>query len=149
MIGPQEIVDRGAAYREYTSLSGNPVSEYLANIALSEPMKSKLIQRGRRLARDGFETFSKWMDSHKDFLSWVKPRMGVIALVKHTLPKPSQEITDELFREKSVAIVPGEVFNLEKFFRICYGLPVPRLVEALAHTDDFLEKRILVEATTH
>jgi hypothetical protein len=146
MIGPKEVVDKGAAYREYTSLSGNPISEYLANIALSEPMKSKLIQRGRRLARDGFETFSEWMDTHRDIFSWVKPRMGVIALVKHNLPRPSPEIADGLFKEKGVAIVPGEVFNLNRFFRICFGLPVPKLREALALTDDYLEKRMLVKA---
>jgi len=142
MIGPQEIVDKGAAFREYTSLSGNPVSEYLANIALSEPMKSKLIQRGRRLANDGFAAFSKWMDTHRDIFSWVKPRMGVIALVKHNLSKTSPEITEGLFQEKSVAAVPGEVFNLDKFLRICYGLPVPKLEEALALTDDYLEKHM-------
>lgn len=51
MIGPQEIINKAAAFREYTSLSGNPMSEYLANIAASEPAKSKLIQRGRLLAR--------------------------------------------------------------------------------------------------
>jgi len=146
LIGPQEIVDKGAAYREYTSLSGSPISEHLANVALSEPMKSKLIQRGRRLAKDGFETFSKWMDTHRDIFSWVKPQMGVIALVKHNLPKSSPEIADALFQEKSVAVVPGEVFKLDKSFRICYGLPVPRLKEALALTDDYLEKHMLVKA---
>ncbi|MGA3406185.1 MAG: aminotransferase class I/II-fold pyridoxal phosphate-dependent enzyme [Candidatus Bathyarchaeia archaeon] len=146
MIGPKEIVDKGAAYREYTSLSGNPISEYLANIALSEPMKSKLIQRGRRLAKDGCETFSKWMDIHRDLFSWVKPRMGVIALVKHNLIKSSHELADELFKEKSVAVVPGEVFNLDKFLRICYGLPVPKLKEALGLTDDYLEKHMLIKA---
>ena len=144
MIGPKEIVDKGAAFREYTSLSGNPFSEQLANIALSEPTKSKLIQRGRRLAKDSFEVFDQWMNTHKGIFSWVKPKMGVIALVKHSLPKSSLDLTDELFKEKSVAIVPGEVFNLQNHLRICYGLPVSRLKEALAYTDDYLEKLITI-----
>lgn len=148
MVGPKEIVDKGAAFREYTSLSGNPIAEYLANIALSEPAKSKLIQRGRRLAKDGFDTFSKWMDEHRGAFSWIKPKMGVIALVKHTLPMESPQITDDLFKEKSVAIVPGEVFNLKKHFRITYGLPVPKLKEALALVDDFLEKRVKAQVTS-
>ena len=145
MIGPKEVVDKGAAYREYTSLSGSPISEYLANIALSEPTKSKLIQRGRRLARDSFSVFDQWMGTHNDIFSWVKPKMGVIALVKHSLPKSSMEITDELFREKSVAVVPGDVFNLKNYLRICYGLPIPRLKEALAHTDDYIKKSIALK----
>ncbi len=149
MIGPREIVDKGAAYREYTSLSGNPISERLANIALAEPMKSKLIQRGRGLAKSGFETFSTWMDTHKNVFSWVKPKMGVIALVKHSLSKSSLEITDELFKEKGVAVVPGEVFNLQKHFRFCYGLPVPKMKEALAHTDEYLEKQTTVMQIAH
>jgi aspartate/methionine/tyrosine aminotransferase len=148
MIGPKEIVDKGAAFREYTSLSGNPIAEYLANIALSEPAKSKLIQRGRRLAKDGFNTFSQWMDTHRRAFSWIKPRMGVIALVKHTLPMESPQITEELFTEKGVAIVPGEVFNLKKHFRICYGLPVHKLKEALALVDDFFEKPVMAQLTT-
>jgi aspartate/methionine/tyrosine aminotransferase len=141
MIGPHEIVEKGAAYREYTSLSGNPVSEYLANIALSEPMKTRLIERGRRLAREGFQVFEKWMETHTDIFSWVKPQMGVIALVKHTLPRASPEITDDLFKEKSVGVVPGEVFGLKKHLRICYGLPLPRLREALALFDELLERQ--------
>jgi len=148
MIGPKEIVDKGAAFREYTSLSGNPFSEYLANIALSEPTKSKLIQRGRRLAKDGFNEFSQWMDKHHDTFSWVKPKMGVIALVKHTLPMDSVQIADALFKEKSIAIVPGEVFNLKKHLRICYDLPVPKLREALALMDDFFEKRVMAKVTS-
>jgi aspartate/methionine/tyrosine aminotransferase len=147
LIGPKQIVDKGAAYREYTSLSGSPFSEYLAKIALSEPMKTKLVQRGRQLAREGCEAFSKWMDSHKDIFSWIRPRVGVIALVKHRLTKPSPEIADDLFKRKSVAIVPGEVFGLQKHFRICYGLPIPKLKEALAVTDDYLEKRMMISTT--
>ena len=143
MIGPKEIADKGAAFREYTSLSGNPIAEYLANIALSEPTKSKLIRRGRTLAKDGFNAFDHWMDTHRDVFSWIKPKMGVIALVKHTLPMESGQVADALFKEKSVAIVPGDVFNLRKHFRICYGLPVPKLNEALGLMDEFLERRVM------
>lgn len=146
MIGPPEIVERGAAYREYTSLTGGPLSEYMATIALSEPTKSKLVERGRRLAREGCEMFSKWMDNRREIFSWIKPSMGVIALVRHSLPRPSPEIADDLFKQKSVAIVPGEVFGLKKHFRICYGLPVPKLKEALTLTDAFLEKQLVAKA---
>lgn len=89
------------------------------------------------------------MDTHKNVFSWVKPKMGVIALVKHSLSKSSLEITDELFKEKGVAVVPGEVFNLQKHFRFCYGLPVPKMKEALAHTDEYLEKQTTVMQIAH
>jgi aspartate/methionine/tyrosine aminotransferase len=73
--------------------------------------------------------------------------MGVIALVSHSLPRPSPEIADDLFKQTSVVIMPGEVFGLKKRFRICYGLPVLKLKEALMLTDAFLEKQLIISAS--
>ncbi|MFQ5951521.1 MAG: aminotransferase class I/II-fold pyridoxal phosphate-dependent enzyme, partial [Candidatus Geothermarchaeales archaeon] len=94
----------------------------------------------RKLALDGFHIFSKWVDGHRDIFSCVKPNAGVIALLRHGLPMKSFDICERLFKEKSVGVVPGEVFDLENYLRICFCLEEEKLNEALGLVDGFLEQ---------
>jgi len=139
MIGPREVVQRGWAFREYTSLAGSSLSEKLAEIALEKGNREKLIERGRRLARHNFSIFDGWMQHHSDIFSWIKPRFGVIALIKHALRISSFNFSEMLFKEKRITVVPGEVFGLNSYLRLSYCLEESRLTQALRLLDDFLD----------
>jgi len=140
MIGPKEIVERGSAFKEYTSLGGSILSEHLATIVLERDMREKLIERGRKIVKESFNVFDEWMGTHKDVFSWIKPKFGVIALVKHKLKISSSEFAERVFREKKVAIVPCDVAftNLKNYLRICYCHPPKVLREALNKIDEVI-----------
>jgi aspartate/methionine/tyrosine aminotransferase len=140
MIGSEEIIKNGSAFKEYTTLGGSILSEYLATLALEKEMCKKLIDRGRRLVRASFKIFDRWMDSHNDIFSWVKPRFGVIALVKHYFDISSSEFAERVFKEKKVAIVPCDIAftNLEDYLRICYCHSPEPLQEALEKLDEVI-----------
>lgn len=133
MIGPKHIVERGSALKEYTSLGGSILSEYLATIVLERKMREKLVERGRKMVKENFDIFDEWMETHKDVFSWIKPKFGVIALVKHKLKISSREFAERVFKEKKVAIVPCDVAftNLKNYIRISYCQPSQVLREAL------------------
>jgi aspartate/methionine/tyrosine aminotransferase len=141
MIGNEEIIKRGSAFKEYTTLGGSILSEYLATQALEEEMRKKLIDRGRRLVGESFKVFDRWMDSHKDIFTWVKPKFGVIALVKHNFDISSSEFTERVFKEKKVAIVPCDIAftNLEDYLRICYCHSPKPLQKALEKIDEVID----------
>ena len=140
MVSTPELIAKAYAYKEYTTLSGSPLLEAIGAIALEEGTKERLIARGRKLALDGLHIFSRWVDGHRDIFSCVKPNAGVIALMRHDLPMKSFDICERLFKEKSVGVVPGEVFDLENYLRICFCLEEEKLKEALGLVDGFLEQ---------
>ena len=58
------------------------------------------------------------MDDHGDTFSIVPPAAAAIAFIRYHLDINSTELTERLIKEKSVLIVPGDHFGLDKFLRV-------------------------------
>ena len=71
------------------------------------------------------------MASHENTFSLHPPEAAAIAFVHYDLDINSSELVDRLRREKSVLIVPGDHFGLDRFLRISFGLPHDYLEPAL------------------
>ena len=52
----------------------------------------------------------------------------------------STEFTERLYKEKSVLVVPGDHFGMDKFIRISYGLPHEYLKGGLDKIHDLIEE---------
>ena len=141
LIGPKDVIAGAAsAYKEYTSLGCSLLSEYLAMRALEEDMRKRLIERGRRLVKEALDFYEGWMSTHKDIFSWIKPRFGVISLVKSRLKLTPSEFADRVYKEAKVAIVPCDVAftRLDDYLRISYCHPRPILQQALKGIDSVI-----------
>ena len=142
MIAPKSMVEGSAsAYKEYTSLGSSTLSERIATIVLEKQVRERLVDRGRRLVRESFKVFDDWMRTHENVLSWVKPKFGVIALVKHRLGISSTEFSERVYNEKKIAIVPCDTAftNLNDYLRISYCHPPPKLTEALNKVSEVIQ----------
>jgi aspartate/methionine/tyrosine aminotransferase len=73
----------------------------------------------------------QWIDHQKDTFRLVPPQAAAIAFVRYQLDVNSTELANKLIQEKSVLIVPGDHFGMDKFIRISYGLPQNYLTEGL------------------
>ena len=131
VAGPEASVDDIWARHEYTTLSATMLSNKLAAFALSPEVRPRIIERTRRYIRTGFPILRQWAESHGDTLSMIPPQAAAIAFVKYHLDINSTEFTERLREEKSVLIVPGDHFGMDKFVRISYGLPSDYLTGAL------------------
>jgi aspartate/methionine/tyrosine aminotransferase len=145
MVGPKDIVEKGSAYKEYTTLGGSILSEELASRVLENRMRQKLIERGRKLVRESFAVFDKWMSENSDFLSYVKPKFGVIALVKHRLNTTSSEFCAKLHDEKKIAVVPcdecfPDIRDGKHYLRMSYCHPPALLRDALEKVSQIMEQ---------
>lgn len=142
MISPKEIVEKSSAFKEYTSLGGSLLSEYLATIVLEKDMREKIIARGRKLVKESFKVFDEWMNKHEGLLSWIKPDFGVIALVKHILKVTSSQFAEKLLKEKRIAIVPCDIAfpPLKNYLRISYCKPSKELKDALNKIDEVINE---------
>jgi aspartate/methionine/tyrosine aminotransferase len=130
-VAPVDTVDDIWARHEYTTLSATVLSNKLAAIALSPQVRPRLIERARRYIRDGYPVLQRWMDGHEHTFRIVPPHASAIAFARYDLPIDSTALVDRLVQEKSVLIVPGNHFGMDRFLRISFGLPRDYMVPAL------------------
>jgi aspartate/methionine/tyrosine aminotransferase len=130
-VGPTDIIDNIWRRHEYTTLSTSIFSNELAALALSSNVRPRIIQRTRNYIRRGFPILQEWIDHQKDTFRLVPPQAAAIAFLGYQLDVNSTELANKLIQEKSVLIVPGDHFGMDKFIRISYGLPQNYLTEGL------------------
>jgi aspartate/methionine/tyrosine aminotransferase len=123
VVAPPDTVDEIWARHEYVNISAPMLSNKLAAIALSPQVRPRLLQRTRDYIRKGYPILDAWLESHEGTFSLVPPEAAAIAYVRYDLEVNSTELVERLLREKSVYIVPGDHFGMDRYLRISYGLP--------------------------
>jgi aspartate/methionine/tyrosine aminotransferase len=131
VVAPAHTVDGIWARHEYVNISAPMLSNKLAAIALSPRVRPRLLQRTRDYIRKGYPILDAWLESHEGTFSLVPPEAAAIAYVRYDLDVNSTELVERLLREKSVFIVPGDHFGMDRYLRISYGLPEDHLTAGL------------------
>jgi aspartate/methionine/tyrosine aminotransferase len=131
VTGPPDTLDEIWARHEYVAISSAMLSNQLAALALSPEVRPRLIQRARKYVRSGFSVLTDWLAQHGETFRLVPPQAGAIAFPRYRLGIGSSELAERLRSEKSVLVVPGDHFGMERFLRINIGLPERRLLAAL------------------
>lgn len=140
VVAPENLVQDVWARHEYTTLSATMLSNKVATVALSGNVRPRLLARTRRYIREGYPVLREWMQEQGDTFRVVPPDAAAIAFVRYDLDVRSLELAEALRRDKSVLVVPGEHFGLERFVRISFGLPHDILVPALGRIRDLVEQ---------
>ena len=138
LVAPPSIVDQVWARHEYTTLSATMLSNKLASLALSEKVQPLLLQRTRKYIRNGYPVLVDWMEGQGGIFSAQPPSAAAIAFVKYNLPINSTELAMQLMNQKSVLIIPGDHFGMDRYLRISFGLPQDYLTEALKRIQDHI-----------
>ncbi|MBY8990256.1 MAG: aminotransferase class I/II-fold pyridoxal phosphate-dependent enzyme [Candidatus Lokiarchaeota archaeon] len=137
-VAPVDTINKIWARHEYTTISATMLSNKLAAIALSPQVRPRIIQRTRNFIRQGYPILQNWMESHENTFTVVPPQAAAIAFVRYNLDINSTEFAERLRKEKSVFLVPGDHFGMDKFFRISYGLPSDYLTSGLNRMHDLI-----------
>ena len=136
MAATAEIAARCWAIRDYTSLSPNRLSDFLACRAIEQ--REKIAERTNAISRVNRETLRGFIRERGDLLSWVEPRGGLLAMLRYHLDAPSYDIAGRLAEEASVMLAPGAAFGLEHRLRIGIGTHPEKFVAGLERFDAFL-----------
>jgi len=138
LVGPPDVVDAIWARHEYTTISASMLSNKLAALALSEKVLPLIRKRARDYIRKGFPVLQGWMDEHPGVFTCVPPQAAAIAFIKYNLDINSTEFTERLVHEKSVLIVPGDHFGMDRFLRISFGLPKDYVLGGLSRIHELI-----------
>jgi aspartate/methionine/tyrosine aminotransferase len=132
IAAPEEIVRRCWAMRDYITLSPGKLNDILAELALTH--RDAIRARTHRIVAANLATADRWFAENADLVSWVRPRAGLLALLRYSLDIPSAELADRLAADYSVMLAPGAAFGFEHHLRIGVGQDPAIFAEGLART---------------
>ncbi len=139
IVGPEKTVAHLWSYQDYTTLTPSVLSDRLARIATEPVRREQMLARTRSILHTNLPQLERWIHTHDDIFSYIRPVAGAIVLVKYALPIPSARLFDRLRVEYSVLITPGAHFGIGKYIRIGYGYDIKKTLAGLARVDEFLE----------
>lgn len=140
-VGPPDCLDRLWRRHEYTTICSTMLSNHLARIALSPAVRPQILARTRARIRSGHDRIASWADE-VDEIQLFESEAAAITFCRYSTPINSTELVERLRRDKSVLVVPGDHFGLDRHLRISFGLPHDILDEGLRRIGDtFVELR--------
>jgi aspartate/methionine/tyrosine aminotransferase len=116
---------------EYAVISAAAPSMFMAELALTEPKRSHLIERQRQLSRAGRSLLESWLKSHAELVS-VRPSAATsLGFVHYHFDKLSYDVAEAIRQQASVLVAPGSNLGAENHLRITLGYPTPYVQAAL------------------
>ena len=130
LVAPRETVDATWRRHEYATISTGKLSMHLAQLALSEPCRSQLLGRNRRLIREGWARLSAWVAGTGGLITAVEPEATALAFLRYDLDLPSLEVAHAL-RQAGVLVGVGAHFGVEQHLRVTHALEESYMTAAL------------------
>jgi aspartate/methionine/tyrosine aminotransferase len=138
IVGPPEFAASTWSYHDYTTIAPGALSDRLARAALVPERRQMLLERTRSIVRDNFPVLEEWFASHPGGFEWIQPEAGAICFARYQYAINSLELANRLRTEKSVLIVPGDHFGMDRYIRFGYGERPHYLRSGLARMSELL-----------
>ncbi|MDP2915594.1 MAG: aminotransferase class I/II-fold pyridoxal phosphate-dependent enzyme [Candidatus Aminicenantes bacterium] len=140
IAAPLKLIQSVWPHHDYTTICPSVLSDKLAEIALSPAHREKILRRTRAVLNANYPILETWLKKHRGVFRFTPPRAGAIAFVRYGLPIPSTRLCERFIREQSVFLVPGDLFEMDRFLRIGFGAEGQKLRIALARVEKTLRK---------
>jgi aspartate/methionine/tyrosine aminotransferase len=137
VAGPPDLVSDLWAVHDYTTIAPGALNDRLARIALEPARREQIIARTRMIIRTNYATVCRWIEK-QDGLTHAAPDAGALVLVRYAHPIGSTELAERLRDERSVLVVPGDFFDMDRCLRIGFGSDPEYLTSALTLIGEFL-----------
>jgi len=138
IVGPKELIQRTWAYHDYTTISLSVVSDRLARIVLLPDKRKKILERTRTHIRENYAIFQSWLERQNGHFACIPPDAGAIAFPRYDFDMNSTELIENIRKEKSVLIVPGDHFEMDRYIRFGLGGAKEELSPALQRIEEYL-----------
>ena len=78
--------------------------------------KERILQRNREIILQNLKLLEAFMKQNKQYVSWVQPQGGTMAVLKLLLPISVEDFAEDFVRSEGVLIMPGSVFEFKATF---------------------------------
>lgn len=114
----QDLIEKFASTRDYTTISVSKIDQSIAAFALSPDTIHALLGRNIQLAKTNVAMLEKWIIKHDEFASWEKPVAGTTGFVKFERdgkPIDAKWFCKDVQEKTGVMLLPGDVGFGEEF----------------------------------
>ena len=139
IVAPPKTIAKLCSYHDYTTLTPTILSDRLAQRVMEPARREQILERTRTIVRRNLPRLETWIHAHDDIFSYIPPVAGAITFFRYRLPISSTALFDQLRKERSVLITPGDHFGLGRYIRVGYGYDVEYTLRGLARVDLTLE----------
>lgn len=130
-IASPEMVEELWRRHEYAVIAAAGPSMKLAEIALQPAKRKMLLDRQKKLSREGHAVLESWVREQEGRFSANKAVATSIAFVRYNFDMPSPELADHIRRKASVLVAPGGYLGTENHLRITVGYEPEKVRTAL------------------
>jgi DNA-binding transcriptional MocR family regulator len=137
-VAPPKIVERIWRRHDYTTLTPGVISDQLTAWTMQPGVREAILGRTRAIIRANLPPTEAWFSSQPT-LRYRRPAAGAIAFAEVDLPITTRELVERVREERSVLLVPGEMFGIDNGIRIGFGYNIEDTMQALALVSETLE----------
>jgi len=132
----QEILEKIAVLKEYTTICNSAPSEFLAGVGLRN--RKTLLTKNLDIINKNLPIYDAFFTKYSDLFSWYRPNAGPIAFVKMKFSEDDMVFAEKALKEKSILLLPGGIYDYPGYFRIGFGRHA--IPEALNVFEDFVKE---------
>ena len=140
IVGTKDSVAEAWHRHDYTTICTTIPSQYVATKVLEPERRLKILNHGRDLLRRNLVVFSAWIGQYANLLRFIPPKAGGMAFARYELDINSSNLVDRLRVEKSVFVVAGDWFGMDRYLRFGIGTETKTLSEGLKLAAETLQE---------
>jgi aspartate/methionine/tyrosine aminotransferase len=131
VVASLEMIEELWRRHEYAVIAASGPSMKLAEIALLPAKRKMLLDRQKKLSREGHAVLESWVREQENRFSVSEAVATSIAFVGYNFDVPSAELADHIRRKASVLVAPGGYLGTENHLRITVGYEPEKVRTAL------------------
>jgi aspartate/methionine/tyrosine aminotransferase len=139
VVAPEDAIQKIWAWQDYVTIGTTMLGNKLAAYALSPEVLPRIRKRTRDYIRNGYQNLERWLEEQGDLCELVPPQAAAIGFVRYHRAIGSSELVQRLIKAGAF-VVPGDLFGLDHFLRISFGLPADYLNEGLKRLSQVLHE---------
>ena len=120
-LGPEDLVLDLWSRHDYTTIGPSALSDRIATLVLSPGRRRSILDRSQTLLRNNYDVVASWLAAHGATLQHIPPEAGAMLYLKYDHDINSTELAQRLLDEKSLLLVPGDHFGMDRWLRIGFG----------------------------
>lgn len=148
LVAPEEHKESCWARKDYTTIAPSALGDSIAAAILRPEVRAALLNRTRRILVQNLALVSEWIPTFGSAFSFRPPDAGAICYLKYAFDSNSTELAEQLRRDESVLIVPGDHFGMDGYLRLGFGLPEAELGSALVHLGEGVHRAVELGAVS-
>ncbi len=140
LVAPTERREELWGRKDYTTITPSTLSDEAARRVLAPATRARVLDRTRGIIRGNLPILAGWFDARREMFRYRPPEAGAICYVRYALDVNSTELAERLRTEKSVLVVPGDHFGMDRYLRVGFGNPAAELEAALDRISDLVQE---------